>query len=98
MTKIARTDARTRKVSKKDQLIRMLQTRNGVDAAAISRKLGWQVHTTRAAITRLKQAGHEVVAEKPDPAKPTRYRIVSEPAADGAAPAAAPASETADAG
>ena len=62
---------------------------------AISAKLGWLPHTTRAAITGLKKAGYEVTTEKPDPEKPTRYRITAKPKA-AAVPGTAP--ETVHAG
>jgi hypothetical protein len=65
--------------TKKAQLIRLTSVKAGADVAAISGKLGWQPHTTRAAITGLKKAGYEVTTEKPDPDKPTRYRISTKP-------------------
>ncbi len=65
--------------TKKAQLIRLLSAKAGADIAAISGKLGWQPHTTRAAITGLKKAGYEVTTERPDPDKPTRYRIAAKP-------------------
>jgi predicted ArsR family transcriptional regulator len=67
--------------SKKAQLIRLLSAKAGADVGAISSKLGWLPHTTRAAITGLKKAGYEVTTEKPDPEKPTRYRITAKPKA-----------------
>ncbi len=82
---------RARRVTKKDQLIRMLSTASGVDVGTISTKLGWQTHTTRAALTGLRKAGYEVASEKPGQGKPARYRIVAAPAP--AAPAATAATE-----
>lgn len=67
------------KDTKKAQLIWLLSAKAGADVAAISGKLGWQPHTTRAAITGLKKAGYEVTTEKPDPDKPTRYRVTASP-------------------
>ena len=69
------------KDTQKAQLIRLLSAKAGADVVAISGKLGWQPHTTRAAITGLKKAGYEVATEKPDPGKPTRYRIAAKPKA-----------------
>jgi len=63
--------------TKREQLIRMLKVKNGAGADAICRKLGWQPHTTRAAISGLRKAGFEVQSEKPGPSKPRRYRIVA---------------------
>ena len=67
--------------SKTAQLIRMLSAKTGADVGAISTRLGWLPHTTRAAISGLKKAGYEVTTEKPDPEKPTRYRITAKPKA-----------------
>jgi predicted ArsR family transcriptional regulator len=65
--------------SKKAQLIRLLSAKTSADVGAISAKLGWLPHTTRAAISGLKKAGYEVTTQKPDPEKPTRYRITAKP-------------------
>lgn len=65
--------------TKKEQLIQMLTRKAGADVAMISDKLGWQTHTTRAALTGLRKAGYEVVGEKPDEGKPKRYRISANP-------------------
>ena len=73
--------------TKKTQLIRMLSTRTGAEVAAISGKLGWQSHTTRAAITGLRKAGFGIDAARPEAGKPTRYRIVSVPEEETAATA-----------
>ena len=69
--------------TKKEELIQMLTRKAGADVAMISDKLGWQTHTTRAALTGLRKTGFEVVGEKPDDGKPTRYRIVARPADTG---------------
>ncbi len=89
----SRTNSKAR-ITKKSKLIRMLSTKSGADAAAISSKLGWQSHSTRAAIAGLRKAGFEVDATKPDRCKPTRYRITATPAAD----TYASVTETVDAG
>ncbi len=65
--------------TKKQQLIRMLSGKAGADVATISDKLGWQQHTTRAALTHLRKAGYEIAAEKPVDGKPARYRITAAP-------------------
>ncbi len=75
-----------RTTTKKAQLIRMLSTKAGADVGVISNKLGWQSHTTRAAITGLKKAGYAVSREK-EVGKPTRYRIAAaHREAEGAGP------------
>jgi predicted ArsR family transcriptional regulator len=69
--------------TKKQQLIQLLTRKSGADVATISKKLGWQTHTTRAALTGLRKAGYEVLGEKPDEGKPKRYRISAMPAKIG---------------
>lgn len=80
----------TKRITKKAQLIRMLRAKTGADIAAVSRKLDWQNHTTRAALTGLRKAGYNIAAEKPGDGKPTRYRITAEPRAELSAQAGAP--------
>ena len=67
---------------KKQQLIRMLRAKAGADVATISAKLGWQQHTTRAALTHLRKAGYEIAAEKPESGKVGRYRMTGMPGKD----------------
>ena len=85
------------KLTKTDRLIRMLSAKTGADAAAISKKLGWQVHTTRAAITGLRKSGYEVATDKPD-GKATRYRILADPDAKAGVGGDDAAAEVASAG
>ena len=66
--------------TKKAQLIQMLTRKAGADVATISEKLGWQSHTTRAALTGLRKAGFEISAEKPRQGKALSYRITAQPA------------------
>ena len=66
--------------TKKAQLIQMLTRNAGADVATISDKLGWQSHTTRAALTGLRKAGFEISAEKSGDGKPLSYRITAQPA------------------
>lgn len=68
--------------TKRDQLIRMLNAKNGAGADVICRKLGWQAHTTRAALSGLRKAGFDIRSEKPCPDKPRRYRIVAKISAE----------------
>ena len=62
--------------TKKEQLIRMLKAKAGADVATLSDKLGWQPHTTRAALTSLRKAGHEIIATKPNGRGASTYHIV----------------------
>ena len=66
--------------SKKARLINMLHQPGGSTIAAISATFGWQAHTTRAAITGLRKAGHTVETAKPaDGSIRLNYRIASKP-------------------
>ncbi len=73
----------SKRKTKKEELIQMLTRKAGADVAMISDKLGWQTHTTRAALTGLRKAGYEVLGEKPSEGKPKRYRISANPAEAG---------------
>ncbi len=76
---VARTGSCKSRVTKKVQLIRLLKSKTGANVEAVSKKLGWQRHTARAALSGLRKAGFEIAAEKPKNGKPTRYRIIVEP-------------------
>ena len=73
----------SKRKTKKQQLIQLLTRKSGADVVMISDKLGWQTHTTRAALTGLRKAGYEVLGEKPSEGKPKRYRIAATPAKAG---------------
>ncbi|NNF73436.1 MAG: DUF3489 domain-containing protein [Litoreibacter sp.] len=93
MTKTRPATSRAKRPkTKKAQLIRMLSAKAGADVEAISKKFGWQNHTTRAAVTGLKKAGYAVRTEK-EGGRPIRYRIVAN-AADAGADNRPPAFET----
>ena len=77
------------RITKKAQLIRMLSSKAGTDVVAVGKKLGWQNHTTRAALTGLGKAGYMITAERREGDKPTRYRITEAPIAENATQAAA---------
>jgi hypothetical protein len=65
--------------TKKEQLIRLLGTKSGCDIKSLSVKLGWQQHTTRAALSGLRKAGYEVANEKPSNGGVSKYRILTAP-------------------
>lgn len=71
--------------TKKDRLVSLLSTKVGADVAALSTALGWQAHTTRAALTRLRQAGFPLEAAKPAGGGATVYRITTEGTSSGCA-------------
>ena len=66
--------------TKKEQLIRLLCTKSGCDIKSLSAKLGWQQHTTRAALSGLRKAGYEIAKEKPASGGISKYRILAAPA------------------
>lgn len=89
-----KTEAPARTESKKDRLISMLRRDGGTTIAEISASLGWQPHTTRAAITGLRKAGHEVDTAKPeDGGFGLIYRIALSASADVTANNSAGASQ-----
>lgn len=67
--------------TKRAQLITLLKATTGKDIAALSDALGWQQHTTRAALSRLRSAGFEIFREVPKSGGAARYRITAEPSA-----------------
>lgn len=77
----AKTQAKKTKADTKSaQLVTLLKTKTGADVAALSEKLGWQTHTVRAALTRLKQAGYPFEKTKTGTPPRTFYRITGEAA------------------
>lgn len=68
-------------LTKKAQLIRLLGSKHGADLQTLAGKLGWQPHTTRAALSRLRKAGYVLTAESAGEGKPLRYRITGTPPA-----------------
>jgi predicted transcriptional regulator len=71
-----------RRTTKRDQLVELLGARAGADIKSLSEKLGWQQHTTRAAISGLRKAGYEVAGKKPAKGGISKYRILSMPAGE----------------
>ena len=88
------TEAPARAESKKTWVIDMLRQPEGSTIAEISTALGWQPHTTRAAITGLRKAGHKVETAKPeDGGFGLIYRIALSASADVTANNSAEASQ-----
>ena len=81
-----------RKQTKKSQLIQLLSAGKPACLDELSGALGWQRHTTSAAMTRLKQEGYQLVSEKPD-GKRRVYHLGSTPT-DGDESAAKASSRT----
>ena len=61
-------------------LVRLLKASAGREIATLSRELGWQPHTTRAALTRLRKAGYAIEKLPRQNDGASRYRIAAEPA------------------
>ena len=61
--------------TKKARLIARLEDPLGVDVATLSTELGWQPHSTRAALTGLRKDGYTIERLPSEPGQPTRYRI-----------------------
>ena len=77
MTRTSKT--RTQPKTKEAQLVQMLRRKTGADIGAMSKKHGWQPHTTRAALSRLRKAGFNVIRDETSGTQPVRYRIVTAP-------------------
>ncbi len=76
----ARATARTMKPpTKRARLIVLLKAAGGADTATLSDALGWQQHSTRAALTGLRKTGFTIERTTPDGAGAATYRITAEP-------------------
>ena len=79
----SQANARARKrTTKKEQLIKLLGTKSGADIKSLSEKLGWQQHTTRAAMSGLRKSGFSIIGTKPARGGLALYRIHSSQAPD----------------
>lgn len=71
----SKTNSAPKPPTKKAQLIKLLSRRSGADVPTLSDKLGWQHHTTRAALSGLRKSGVDLTKEPAAGAKPARYKI-----------------------
>ncbi len=71
------TTSRSKGRTKADTILRLIKRSKGAAIAELQGATGWQAHSLRAALTRLRNNGHEVVRTK-DNGGITRYRIVAE--------------------
>ena len=74
-----RSAASPNPLTKRARLIRILSARAGCDITSLSEKMGWQSHSTRAAMSGLRKAGYVIATEKAAKGKPARYRITAPP-------------------
>jgi hypothetical protein len=70
---------RPSRATKRDRLVRLLKAGAGREIATLSRELGWQPHTTRAALTRLRRAGYVIEKLPRHNDGGCRYRIAGKP-------------------
>lgn len=75
-----------RRLTKTALLQQKLSVREGASMATLTQATGWQAHTVRAALTRLRQAGHGVERSRSADGE-TVYRIVPAGVVNIAAPA-----------
>ena len=61
--------------TKKARLIARLEDPRGADVTTLSTELGWQPHSTRAALTGLRKHGYTLERLPSEPDQPARYRI-----------------------
>lgn len=59
-------------INKSELLIKRLKRKKGMSLAALSDEFGWLPHTTRAALSRLRKAGHTII--RVDGSKGSSYR------------------------
>lgn len=66
-----------KRATKNERLVQLLKARSGCDIVALSGKLGWRPHSTRAALSRLRKAGHAIEKLPPQKNGTSRYRITN---------------------
>lgn len=67
------TPSSTRGPTKTERLLAMLQSPDGTSIEEVSEALGWQHHSTRAALTGLRKKDHTIIRDKQGSV--TTYRI-----------------------
>ena len=65
--------------TKRSRLIEILSAKTGTDIDALSETIGWQQHSTRAALTGLRKAGFEIARKTPPAGGKPLYRIIAKP-------------------
>ncbi|MFY0637275.1 DUF3489 domain-containing protein [Maricaulis maris] len=64
------------KSNKTEQIIRALQTKRGADISSLCQQTGWQAHSVRAALSRLRKAGRNIERlNSKKSGQPPRYRM-----------------------
>ena len=67
--------------TKRARLIGLLKNAKGSDVTTLSQELGWQHHSTRAALTGLRKAGFTIERTQSKGSATSIYRITAEPEA-----------------
>ena len=62
------------KPTKLDQILAAARVRHGTSIAELTETTGWQPHTVRAALSRLRKRGHHFERSQ-NPSGETRYRL-----------------------
>ena len=70
-----------RREAKSGMILRLLTQKSGADIAVLQNATGWQAHSVRAAISRLRKAGYTIdrVPPKADRSDGGAYRITAAP-------------------
>ncbi len=79
MPKIQRQTTRTpapKSKTKKARILSLLKRKSGATIEQIAKATGWQAHTVRAALTRLRQAGTPI--ERVRGNKVSRYHLIKD--------------------
>jgi len=71
----------TPRETKRARLIGLLKNAKGSDVTTLSQELGWQHHSTRAALTGLRKAGFTIERTQSEGGASSSYRITAEPEA-----------------
>jgi hypothetical protein len=74
--KSGKPSTRGKAKSKKEQLIELLSKLGGARISTLVERLGWQSHTVRAALSRLRKQGHEIATSKSAKGNEAVYAIV----------------------
>ncbi|WJH39071.1 DUF3489 domain-containing protein [Aliirhizobium terrae] len=62
--------------SKRNQLLALIAKPAGTKISVLTERLGWQAHTVRAALSRLRKQGHSILATKAPKTGEAVYRLV----------------------
>jgi hypothetical protein len=74
--KSGKPDTKGKAKTKNEQLIQLLSKSGGVRVSMLVERLGWQGHTVRAALSRLRKQGHEIATSKSAKGDEAVYAIV----------------------